>query len=218
MTLRVAPGGVRLTAPAHTPSAQIDAFLRASSDWVARQHDRLPPAPAPLCDGDRVAYLDRVLDLVVRPAGGRRPGAARREDTLLVAIGAPGTADALVEGWYRREARRVIEPRARDLAGSLGMRVGRVSIRDPRSRWGSCSSTGTLSFSWRLLLAPARVLDYVVAHEVCHLRRPDHSPSFWALVADTDPGQEEARRWLRENGALLHRGPAWRWSEGLSPS
>jgi predicted metal-dependent hydrolase len=75
-----------------------------------------------------------------------------------------------------------------------------------------------LSFSWRLLLAPEPVLDYVVAHEACHLVRPDHSPAFWALVAENFAGHVAARTWLREHGARLHRGPAWRWEEGLSPS
>ena len=123
-----------------------------------------------------------------------------------------------MEAWYRREARALIAPRAHARAESLGASVARVAIRDPRSRWGSCSGTGTLSFSWRLVLAPERVLDYVVAHEVCHLLRADHSPAFWALVAGAFPGHEAARAWLRTDGALLHRGPAWRTRTGLSPS
>jgi predicted metal-dependent hydrolase len=85
-----------------------------------------------------------------------------------------------------------------------------VSVRDPRSRWGSCAGSGRLSYSWRLLLAPEAVLDHVVAHEVCHLVRPDHSPAFWALVGEVDPGAAERRAWLREHGDRLHLGPAWR--------
>ncbi|MEQ1571314.1 MAG: M48 family metallopeptidase [Myxococcota bacterium] len=124
-----------------------------------------------------------------------------------------------MEAWYRREARRVIAPRVHALAAARGVGAARVAIGDPRSRWGSCSGTGTLSFSWRLMLAPEHVLDYVIAHEVCHLSRPDHSPAFWALVAETFPGHEASRAWLRSEGALLHRGPAWRAErERLSPS
>jgi predicted metal-dependent hydrolase len=92
----------------------------------------------------------------------------------------------------------------------MGAHVAGVTVRDPRSRWGSCSSRGRISYSWRLLLAPEHVLDHVVAHEVCHLLRRDHSPAFWALVHDVDPGTDEARRWLREHGPRLREGPAWR--------
>ena len=85
-----------------------------------------------------------------------------------------------------------------------------MTVRDPLSRWGSCSPSGRLSFSWRLLLAPAAVLDDVVAHEVCHLVRPDHSPAFWELMGRVAPGHRASRAWLREHGERLHLGPAWR--------
>lgn len=98
----------------------------------------------------------------------------------------------------------------RGVAAGLGREVTRVSVRDGRSRWGSCTPPGRLSFSWRLLLAPEAVLDYVVVHEVCHLVRPDHSPAFWRLVEDLRPGHATARHWLREHGERLRLGPAWR--------
>jgi predicted metal-dependent hydrolase len=216
MTLRVSDAGVRLTVPARAPAARVEAFLRASAPWVAEQSARLAPAPAPLADGDALAWLDDGLTLRLRP--GDRGRAERRGGELVVPA---GRADARVEAWYRAEALRETGARARQRAASLGVRVTGVAIRDPRTRWGSCASTGRLSFSWRLMLAPESVLDYVVAHEVCHLLRPDHSPAFWALVAATDPGHAAARDWLRDNGTLLHRGPAWRAAaarEGLSPA
>lgn len=215
MTLRVAPAGIRVTVPPRTPAREIDAFLRASAGWVQEQSARLAPAPAPLRSGDRLALLDDALVLEVREGG--RAGAVRRGDRLAVTTSPGGGAEGPVEAWYRREARALITPRVHAVAGGLGVTARRVAIRDPRSRWGSASGTGTLSFSWRLALAPERVLDYVVAHEVCHLRRPDHSPAFWALVAEVFPAHAEARAWLRSEGALLHRGPAWRTDRGLSP-
>ena len=115
-----------------------------------------------------------------------------------------------MEGWYRREARALLEERSRALARTLDAHLAEITVRDPRSRWGSCSRRGRISYSWRLLLAPESVLDYVVAHEVCHLRRPDHSPAFWELVHQVCPGADAARGWLREHGPELHRGPAWR--------
>ena len=115
-----------------------------------------------------------------------------------------------MERWYRRAALAELEPRARALAAELGRDVTRVAVRDPRSRWGSCTAPGRLSFSWRLLLAPEPVLDHVVAHEACHLVHPDHSPAFWGLLGEVRPGYEASRTWLREHGERLRLGPAWR--------
>lgn len=217
MTLRVSDAGVRLTVPPRASRARIDAFLRASAPWVAEQRALLGPGPAPLRPGDRLALLDGELRLVVREDGGR---AAERRGGDLVAPAE--RLDARVEAWYRAAALDEAGARARRLAGELDVAVTGISVRDPRTRWGSCASSGRLSFSWRLMLAPGHVLDYVVAHEVCHLLRPDHSPAFWSLVADVMPGHETARAWLAERGRLLHRGPAWRQAAradgGLSPS
>ncbi len=116
-----------------------------------------------------------------------------------------------MEGWYRREAAEALGARARALAARLGVEVAAVSIRDPRSRWGSCGASGRLSFSWRLLLAPEAVLDYVVAHEVCHLLQPDHSPRLLGARGGGGARASSApRAWLREHGDRLHLGPAWR--------
>lgn len=209
MTLRVSRAGVRLTVPRGARTAEIERLLRASEGWVAEQTARLGASPAPLADGDRLALLDEELELAV--AAGARRTTARRDGARLVASLAPeGDLDAAVERWYRRQAAAVLDGRSRALAARLGVEVSRVGVRDPRSRWGSCASSGRLSFSWRLLLAPERVLDYVVAHEVCHLSRPDHSRDYWALLADTMPGFEVPRAWLREHGDALHLGPAWR--------
>lgn len=216
MTLRVTDAGVRLTVPPRTPTRRIDAFLRASAPWVEEQRGRLGPGARALTAGDVLAWRDARLHLEVRTDGRRT--VERRGDVLL----APADdLDRRVEAWYRREAHRITAGGAAPLAARLGVGVTGVSVRDPRTRWGSCSSTGRLSFSWRLVLAPAHVLDYVVAHEVCHLVRPDHSPAFWELVAGTFPGHAAARDWLRGSGLLLHRGPAWpaiAVAEGLSPA
>ena len=126
------------------------------------------------------------------------------------------------EGWLARQLARTREPqlalermterdgraRARALVHELAvfeaLRLGasfqRIAIRDQRTRWGSCSSRGTLSFNWRLVLAPLEVAEYVVVHELCHLREPNHSPRFWQLVADARPGYRYQRRWLGDHG------------------
>jgi predicted metal-dependent hydrolase len=108
-----------------------------------------------------------------------------------------------VERWYRREARARIAAAVEVEAARLALRHGAIAIRDPRTRWGSCSSRGTLSFSWRLVVAPAPVLDYVVVHELCHLREQNHSTAFWRLVEAARPAWREQRRWLRDHGDEL---------------
>jgi predicted metal-dependent hydrolase len=110
---------------------------------------------------------------------------------------------AVSEAGARRTARALVTEVAEDEARALGVRYERIAIRGQRTRWGSCSSRGTLSFNWRLALAPRSVLDYVVVHELCHLREPNHSPRFWALVAERRPGWRADRDWLREHGAEL---------------
>jgi predicted metal-dependent hydrolase len=110
---------------------------------------------------------------------------------------------AVSEAAARREARALVTAVAAEEAEALGVAYDRIAIRGQRTRWGSCSSSGTLSFNWRLALAPRSVLDYVVVHELCHLREPNHSPRFWALVATRRPGFARDRDWLREHGSEL---------------
>jgi predicted metal-dependent hydrolase len=107
------------------------------------------------------------------------------------------------ESEARAGARELISALAEEEAGPLGVAYRRIRIGDQRTLWGSCSSAGTLSFNWRLVLAPLEVLDYVVVHELCHLRVPNHSKTFWTLVEGLRPGWREHRDWLRENGAEL---------------
>ena len=112
-------------------------------------------------------------------------------------------ARAVSEAEARRAARELVAMVAEEEAPALGVEFARIQVRDQRTRWGSCSSRGTLSFNWRLALAPHEVLDYVVVHELCHLREPNHSPRFWRLVETRRPGWREQRAWLREHGAEL---------------
>lgn len=107
--------------------------------------------------------------------------------------------------WLRSEAKTDLLKRVEHHGGELGCNPKRISVRDQSSRWGSCSSSGTLCFSWRLIFAPTFVLDYVAAHEVAHLREMNHSQRFWRLVRQTMPDMQRARAWLKQNGAELHR-------------
>ena len=190
--------------PGAGPEA-VDAILADKRAWL---EDTLAWAEAvasrpPALGLNRPGWvpIDGTWLRVVR-VGGRRSGAQRSGGDLVVA-GGPESVDAAIDRWYRREARRAIGGEVRRLAVLLGVHPGPISIRDPVTRWGSCSATGRMSFSWRLLLAPPAVLDYVVVHELCHLRHPDHSRRFWAMVAAARPDWREQVGWLERHGPEL---------------
>jgi predicted metal-dependent hydrolase len=137
--------------------------------------------------------------LILQPTPGRTR-AHRRADTLLVPAQDPKPA---IERWYRRMARDEVVPRLDHATAELGTTYKAVRIANQRTRWGSCSTTGAMSFNWRLLLAPPEILDYVVWHEACHLVHMDHSPRFWSLLERHVPDYRVPRRWLRDHGATL---------------
>jgi hypothetical protein len=138
--------------------------------------------------------------LAVAYTRGGRATAARSGGLLVVSGPDPAAA---IGRWYRREARRLLEEACAREAAGLGLEYARIAVRDQRSRWGSCSTAGTLSFSWRLALAPPRILEYVVVHELLHLREHNHSRAFWALLDEHRPGWRSEAGWLREHGGEL---------------
>jgi predicted metal-dependent hydrolase len=195
--------GVVVVLPRRARAADAAHAVTQLAPWIGRRLEELDVVRARIRERDgELPYLGSVLTL--RPEPGRTR-VHRRGDELLVPEGDAGPA---LERWLRRAAREEIGPRAQRAAAAVGAPVTRLSIRDQRTRWGSCSSTGALSFSWRLVLAPEDVLDYVVWHEACHLRVMDHSPRFWALVARHCPDHAGPRRWLRDHGAMLRLLPA----------
>ena len=185
---------------------EIDALLESKRRWITA---KLAVARAVAGDPARlglgqpgVVWLSGE-PLPVARVNGRRSVAAVEAGRLLVR-GPDAAAPAAVERWYRREARRRIARLVERGAARLRVDVGSVAIGDAKTRWGSCSSRGTLSFSWRLVLVPHEVLEYVVVHELLHLREPNHSQAFWRLVEAVRPGWGEQARWLREHGHELH--------------
>lgn len=208
LTLRVSSvtGDVVLTLPERTDLAAAQRFADAHGGWIAARLDRVPRkvafvhgAVVPLrgvphrivhwstVSGATEATLDSQGDAVIAVAG-EAPHVARR-----------------VKEFLEREAKRDLTAAVRRHAATVGAPAKRVTVRDTKSRWGSCSSKGYLNFSWRLVLAPPFVLDYLAAHEVGHLKEMNHSHRFWQVVHGLCSHTDEAERWLKRHGAELHR-------------
>ena len=169
--------------------------------WIEKRLNALPPA-VPFRDGTVLPLLGELLALTKPMNGARR---TRRIDGALMVPGEGVEFAGCVRRWLIAEAQREISRRAEDLARRVERPIKRLAIRDPATRWGSCSAAGGLSFSWRLILAPPAVLDYVVAHEIAHLRELNHSARFWSLVAGLAGEHDAERAWLRHNGTRLRR-------------
>lgn len=211
MTLRVSrtKHAVIMTVPLYCTLAEAGNFLHTHIDWV-RKHLGAMPEPVALVDGEMLPFRgkphrlkftgERGADFAVRVDVRSLPGVPQ-----LVVAGSLEGAPRRLANWLAQQAASDLDERVRFHAARLGVRPKRVVIRDQSSRWGSCSTTRVLSFSWRLVLAPPKVLDYVAAHEVAHLSQMNHGPKFWALVAKTMPQMDEARAWLRVYGMDLHR-------------
>ncbi len=190
----VAPGTRFLSAAA--------AFAAERAEWLADQIDSAPDS-LPFEEGG--TFPLRGEPCCVTSEG---PGRVARLETgppqLLRAPGAPDTLSARVTRFLKKEARTALEEAVTRHCETLSVRASRITVKDTRSRWGSCSSDGRLSFSWRLICAPPDVLDYVAAHECAHLIEMNHSPAFWAHVAKCRPDWKRQRAWLRSSGETLH--------------
>lgn len=197
--------GIVVTVPPGAREREAYLFAQRQHDWIASRLESRPAA-VPFEPGAVIPVRGEPHQIVHCPG---------RRGTAWIEPGGDGPARLCVTGqeahlarrvtdWLKREARGELRTRCSHYAGKMGLRYSRVVLRDQSSRWGSCSSSGTLSFSWRLILAPIHVLDYVAAHEVAHLKEMNHSPRFWKLVEDALPGMERSRAWLKTHGAELH--------------
>lgn len=191
--------GAVLTLPARAGlSAGLD-FVAEKAVWLRNAYARLPE-PVPFADGAVIPYLGRPHRIEHRPLA--KGGVWRETDTIVVTGAAEHLARRLGD-WLKREALALLDLRTRVKAAEAGRAVARVFVRDTRSRWGSCARDGRVHYSWRLVLAPEFVLDYVVAHEVAHLVYLSHGPRFRAAVDRLTPHRAEAEAWLRVHGSGL---------------
>lgn len=190
-----------LTLPARTPLAEGLGFARKKADWLAGRLAALPPM-TPFAEGAVIPFGGEDIRIRLFPLAGKAPVLASGE------LYVPGPESALAETvcrWLKDKARAALTHASAEKAAALGLPAPAIRLTDPRTRWGSCSPEGRLTFSWRLVMAPPMVLDYVVAHEVAHLLHLDHGPRFHALVSRLAENEADSRIWLTRNGTGLLR-------------
>jgi predicted metal-dependent hydrolase len=195
--------GVVVTVPKRVSRTQAFAFIEKSIPWISKQLERRTPT-ARLGHGATIPL--RGIPHEVRSTSSRR--GLITIDAAACTINVPGDATHLgrrLQDWLKRLAKADLLQASAKYAEAMGVDFRRISIRDQKSRWGSCSPSGDLSYSWRLVLAPSYVLDYVAAHEVAHRLEMNHGPRFWRLVLKHCPQAREAKQWFKAHGAELHR-------------
>ena len=198
-----ASGEVSVVAPSRKALDRALEFARGQTDWIARQLAHVPSRVA-LVPGARIPFLGD--EHLIARCEDARTQAWIDENAAVIRVGGRAEhAPRRLLDFLKRRARQTLEARSAELAAKLGLRPNHIAVRDTASRWGSCSSAHSLSFSWRLILAPPFVLDYVVAHEVAHLRELNHGPRFWLLVRELVGDVKRPQAWLRQHGAGLHR-------------
>lgn len=200
LSLRVSrlDGKISLTIPRRLPLKEARAFAQSKEPWLRKQLSAQSPVT-------QVAFGREIpVAGVLRRIEPAKVRAAKLEGEVLKVPADPERVGLRVAAFLKAQARVQLLGASDHYARRVGRRFSKLTLRDTRSRWGSCTSDGGLMYSWRLMMAPPAVLSYVAAHEVAHLVEMNHSADFWAVVADLDPGYETSRRWLRTEGTALH--------------
>ncbi len=198
--------GIVLTVPPGTSGNAAHEFASSQAGWIWQRLAFADQQPETLVG---CSVTIRGIEYVIEPASGRGTPVHIRDlpSPQLVVRGDAEHMRRRITDFLKREARRDLENASRGYADAMQVDFSRISVRDTTSRWGSCSSTGTLSYSWRLIMAPPKVLDYVCAHEVAHIEQMNHGPEFWNLVYRHCPHTDFARTWLKRHGHTLHKLP-----------
>ncbi len=187
--------------PKRTSRDEGKRFVLSNKEWIAERLDQLPES-VPFVHGAVIPFLGVEHRIRHRP---NARGVVWCDDQEIHVAGQEAHLQRRVNDWLKLEARREIEAKAYAKAEQIGKKIKRITIRDTKSRWGSCTSEGELSFSWRLVFAPRHVMDYVISHEVAHLKEMNHGPRFWKLCGELCRTVNASREWLEENGTDLYR-------------
>ena len=207
LRIDVSSSGFTLTCPTETSISHLKIFLHQNVNWLLDQLSKLPK---------RIEFRDGTILLILGKSYVIRHCLGSVGNVWVLADKPDPSLESCVSGksehlpmritdWLKKTAREELMIRSKGYANLLDQRVARVSVRDTKTRWGSCSSKGNLSFSWRLILAPEHVLNYVCAHEVAHLVEMNHSPEFWAIVDRLIVDWRQSKNWLKHKGNMLHR-------------
>lgn len=207
ITLRIEPGGraLKLTIPHGLHHREVDDFLARHQGWLQTRLEKFGASSKLQAGGtidirgvthriEHTGSLRGVTQTAVGPQG----------DAVLRVSGLPEHTGRRIATYLKKEARADLERLVAIHAKIVGKPVRSISMKDTRSRWGSCSYDGNLSFSWRIVMAPENVIDYLAAHEVAHLREMNHGPKFWALCKNLCPDMDESKAWLKRHGSQLH--------------
>ncbi len=197
-------GSLVVRAPLRASEASIREFVESNAKWIEKKQAEalafLRPAPKRYAAGELFTYLGSVYPLEI-VKGQKKP--LLLDGQFKLAEAAQGNARLAFEHWYRTQAKQILTERVRLYAGQYGFQYRKIGITSARTRWGSCSADGSLNFSWRLVMAPAEVVDYVVVHELAHTVFHNHSRRFWKRVEKIMPDYKERRKWLRKDGRQL---------------
>ena len=196
-------GTLTVRAPLQMQEADIWRFIEAKTDWIKRKQAVVQKEAELLhqyVDGEMFMYLGKDIPLRIVPD---RKTALVMDDFFKLAKSAQPQAESMFEVWYKKRARAVFTKRVEFFAHKYEFTVKRIHISSARTRWGSCSTKGTLSLTWRLVMAPLEIVDYVVVHELCHLKELNHSKEFWSQVEAILPDYKWRRAWLKKNGNSL---------------
>lgn len=206
ITLRIEPGGraLKMTIPRGLARRDVDAFLDRHQGWLMTKLAKFSTDTG-LNDGGTILF--RGVSHRIQHTGSLRgltEATVIDGKPVLRVSGMPEHLGRRIATFLKKEARADLERLAKFHAHSIRAPIKSISMKDTRSRWGSCSAEGNLSFSWRIIMAPPSVVDYLAAHEVAHLKEMNHGPHFWALCKKLCPGMEDAKSWLKRHGSLLH--------------
>jgi predicted metal-dependent hydrolase len=199
--------GLTVTIPYKYSLNYLPEYLQSNSKWIIRNFEKYCPSPltevsAEVRPSDTIHYLGRCLTITHRAGSAGSNAVTLARDQIILRLNSRLSTLEL-ENWMRAQAARVIKSKVASFARQMGLIYNRVVIRDQKSRWGSCSCLKNLNFNWRLIMAPEPVLDYVIIHELCHLKEMSHSRSFWNIVAQYCPKWHEYRDWLDNHNSEL---------------
>lgn len=216
--LRVLPSAtVEIVTPSNLTKPELEQIFMSKSKWLSNRLNKIAvlaenPVNRQLISGSQVLYQGQPHTLTLLP-GGNKPELILSNGNLQVKVPqhyvdhqqVASLTEQIVKAWFVNQARTLFFEKTKQWADVIGVCPAKITIKDQKTRWGSCSSLGNINYNWRIVMAPPRVADYLVIHELCHILVPNHSAKFWKQVRRFCPNYQECRKWLRDNGKLLSR-------------